>query len=230
MKLLSHPRFPLIFFSLATLVVVLWFTVPNLLLNIKAEYNRPPGVISVNLSEEQKDKIKTDIARLELAIKKGDKLGASTLMGDYLGLGQDYEVIGRLDLAEDAYDRAALQNETSFIPQANLGSLYQTRKEFDKSERAYRKAIALEPTEVSTYKKLAELYRYRMMDDGKARGVYIEGLASTHNHPDLMRTFASFLEQIGERTEAKLYYAELLKQNPQDQSLKDALKRITPGK
>ncbi len=208
--------------------VALWFIVPPLHQQIsRVHRNAKNYVVAVTIPQQAQKKIEQDIRDIEDKIKRGDTQ-EDTVLAQYLRLGINFETIGRLDLAIDAYQKAAIVDPTSFVPYANMGTTHEAAKEYEAAKDAFQKAIGIVPQEPSNYQKLAELYSYKLNEIAVARGVFLQGLMGTNQEPNLVRSYASFLDRTGYTSESLLYWQVVLKNSPNDESVKTRIKELTP--
>ncbi len=208
-------------------LLALWFVVPVVSRQV-SETSRIARnyIVSVSLSSDERTKTEQDIRNIEDEIKRGNTKGAANMFQQYIRLGNDFETIGRLDLAIDAYKKAS-QNDASFVAYAHMGSAYTTAHDYELAKDAFQQAIGKAPKEPKNYQKLAELYWHQLDQIAVARGVYIQGLVGTNQELGIMKSYASFLEQTGYTSESLMYWQAILKSTPKDQAVKDHIKALT---
>ena len=207
--------------------LVVWFGATNGMEMVK-NYRRDikEQYIKTNLDDKSKDRILKEVADLETNIKLGDKKGSPNFAQQYLQMGIDFETLGLMPNAIDAYKRAEKEDPKSFVPKANLATAYLALNNYNSAERFYREAIEIDPTEFSNYAKLSELYWYKLKDEERARGTYLEGIIRTNNNMSLLKAYASFLERTNRPYEAYLYWQAIAKQLPQDSAVQQRVKEL----
>jgi len=179
------------------------------------------------LSQADQTRLRNEILELEKNLKKGE-LSKEDQVKTYLDMGKKFETMGQTEFAKSAYNHAIKIDSANYISYLNLGILYEAKGDFVRAEEQYKLALDRNPGEWTAWQKLIELYRYKIDDNDRARGAFIEGLTQTKNNIELVKQFAAFLENSGEKTDALAYYQIALKAAPADAELQQAIKRVSP--
>ena len=216
MKLIKTYLFSL----LAVIIVCLLFVVA-----IKSglfEKSEPEYFLNVNLRPENRAELEKrredDFKKLELFSENYDV---------YMNLGNIERELGNASQAIEYFKKAAKIIPTNVTPWNNIGQIYVKLKIFDKAEQAYLKAKSINPGYYITYLYLAELYEDYLTDRiDEAKGVYLEGLAATNNSEKIQVPFASYLTEIGNYSEALLYWEQLAKEHPENKSHRDMIEYV----
>lgn len=179
--------------------------------------------VPVSLSADEKKSIEKDIIEIQNAIRASDKKGAKTYAAQYSALGVDFEKLGFLKRALDAYQKS-IKEEVDVATYIHIADAYQRMKEYELAEENYRKAIDRDPKNIEYYQRLADMYFYDRGDAFSARGIYLEGLLRADNDIRLMKIFANFLETSGNRHEAYIYWDAILQKDPKNTQIREHLK------
>lgn len=224
----EHGHFPFLA-GILVAFVVLWFVVPAAYTAFEQrnEYIKK-SFISTPLNPETEEKIWKHIRETTAEITRGEKHDNATHAQQYLSMGIDLETLGQMRAAMSAYEHARAEDPQSFVPIANLATAYATIGDYERAVGEFRAAIDVQQDEYSLYTKLADLYHYQLKDSDRARGIYIEGLMRTNNNPNLIKAFATFLEETGARSESILYWQALGKMLPGDQGVQERIKQLVP--
>lgn len=191
---------------------VLWFSVPKIASGIIAYQDRLGKMtVQITIPFDQRKKIEKEIVDIQTAIRSSDKKGASDYSDQYMELGKKYEKLGYRGKAEHAYRKALHESPKNTEVLLYLGSVLSAMEEYEKSIATFREAIELNPSNEETYRAFAEMVAFGMKNSQEARGIYIEGLMRTKNSPQLLKSFAAFLEKIGYAHEARQYQKTLSK-------------------
>ncbi len=154
--------------------------------------------VEVSLTPEQRAKFEEAVKKYQDQIARGDSQGERTMLRPYLYLGINYESLGELELARQAYLKAAEVNVASDIPWSNLGSLYQAMGSLRLSKEALLTAVRLNPQNSLVWQKLIEVYFKMNETDANIEALYEEAMAKATSKVELIRDYALYLEQKGE--------------------------------
>ncbi len=187
---------------------------------------RARSTVEVNLSPEEQAKIQKEIQDLSASSTADPAPQGEPLAKIYRDIASRHTGLGRLGESVKYYDKALQANKTDTNALVEKGKILGRIGQLLEGEGSIKKAIEFEPTQAAHYSALAQYYRDLGGDNEHARGTYIEGLIRTNNDTNLMREFASFLESIGELSEAYLYWVELAKKFPTDAILKEHIKAL----
>ena len=148
---------------------------------------------------------------------------------EYLQEGINFETKGDLKSAIASYEKASEVSPTDYVPYSNIGSAYYAEGDYVKAETAFLKALELSPNNVSVYTKLYEVYfkgLKRNLDEMNA--FFTDAMKNTNNDINIVRLYASYLEEIGQFKLALPIWEGLLKVEPGNTAYKvkiDALKK-----
>ncbi len=181
--------------------------------------------IEVELSPEERAAAEHEIDELQKLLRSKDEQAKEI---NHIKLGTAYQQLGRLADAEKSYRRALEINGSQLTTILRLGDVRMLRGDLADAEVWYRRAVELLPSDPLHYEKLVTLYDHYLDDREGARGIYIEALMRTENDPEIMRTFARYLEKIGETYEAYLYWNFLSEKDPKDQNARERADTLRP--
>lgn len=183
--------------------------------------------VTVNLTPEQQKKIEQDIADLKNRIKIRNTGPEPDLAMVYIKLGIDYEVLGELGKAREAYLDASKERAGLFIPWSNLGSLYQQMGSDKLAKEALEKALALAPAESINWEKWLEFNRLRLkLDDASLRDLYAQAFKATNDNLNLHRLFARYLEEVKDEMAALDQWQFILEVDPFDKGAEAEATRL----
>ncbi len=206
LKQFTQDRFK-VFLSLAAVIVIVagvlvWFNSsgrwPRLGSGESAVQDKLTAKIEVSLTPEQRAKFEEAVKKYQDQISRGDSQGERTMLRPYLYLGINYESLGELELARQAYLKAAEVNGASDIPWSNLGSLYQQMGSLRLGKEALLTAVRLNPSNSLAWQKLIEIYFKMNETEANLNALYNEAIAKATNKTELIRDYALYLEQKGE--------------------------------
>ncbi len=189
---------------------------------------RAKSTVRVNISLEEQEKIQKEIQDLTKSFTSDPAPQGESAAKLHRDIAGKYIMLGQLGTAIKHYDNALDAQRTDTAALVEKGKVLGQMEELLKGEESIKKAIEFEPTSVSHYSAMAQYYRDFGKDNENARGTYIEGLIRTNNDATLMWEFASFLESIGDESEAYLYWVELEKKLPSDPIVKERIKALRP--
>lgn len=152
---------------------------------------------------------------------------------EYLQQGINYETKGELTNAIDSYKKAAEISPQNYVPYSNIGSAYYTLKQFPEAENAFLKAIELQPNNVNVYTKLYDLYFHGLKRyPHQMNAFFTDAMKNTNNDINIVKLYASYLEEINDPESALPIWQSLLQVEPDNSLYKakiEALqKKINP--
>jgi len=185
-------------------LVVAWFGLGAVISSLaQMHQNSANAVVATALSVEQQEKVRAEVATLLQTIKEREEKNDG-VVAEYIRLGERFETLGQLALAQSAFEHALEHDPKNAQIHARYALVLQHREQYIAAEQAFLKSLTFDPGAIAVYGELAKLY-VEIGDKSKARGVYLEGLVRSNNNAELMSEYVRFLESIGEQTEAKLY-------------------------
>ena len=152
---------------------------------------------------------------------------------EYLQMGINFETKGELNNAIEAYKKAAKLSPKEYVPYSNIGSAYFSLKQFPEAETAFLKAIELTPNNVSVYTKLYDLYYHGLKRyPHEMEAFFRDAMKDTDNDINIVKLYASYLEEINDPESALPIWQSLLQVEPDNTAYKvkvEALqKKISP--
>ncbi len=209
--------------GIAVLILIVWGL--SALVKHQAATNWLPTNNNPSLTAEQIQKLNDDLAKQhQVIVANKDK---ESVFNAFLQSGIDYESFADLAHARDAYLEAAKIDPTSWVPQANLGTVYVQMKNNDAAGAAFRQAITLAPTLQTTWQKWIDFNRYQLQATDQAmRGFYKNSFQATSDNLQLHRDFAAYLESTKAYDDAIAQWQFVLDHSPGDQNTKDQIARL----
>lgn len=135
----------------------------------------------------------------------------------YLQRGIKYETDGNQNSAIGAYKKAAEISPKEYVPYSNAGSVYYGMGKYSEAEDHFLKALELSPDSVSVYTKLYEVYFYGMKrSPEQMKAFFKDGMENTNNDINIVRLYASYLEQINDPQSALSIWQSLLNFEPEN--------------
>lgn len=178
-------------------------------------------VVSVTLTKEQREELLKEIREASEEVKKrnDDKNSA------YLKLGSAYERMGYRAKAVSAYKEVLEMDTMNVSALVSLASLQEKMEQEEEAENSYKRLVEIQPN-ARNYNLLAGFVLQRKNDVSSARALYLEGLQKTNSDTLLMKYFASFLESIGDRYEAYLYWDAVYRRESSNTEVKNNVERL----
>lgn len=187
--------------------------------------------VATLLNEEQVVATQEKIDKLNEQITKRDLGGEPDLLPRYIALGQQYELLGELGKARDAYVSATNESNKAAMPWINLGSLYQRMGSITLALQSYTRATSLEPTLVPGWEAMIMFARSELhYGEAETKALYGRALTATSNDPRLYKAYADYLASVGSRLDAIMLYENLVKAFPDDKTLRSVLEQLRSGK
>ena len=180
-----------------------------------------PGVIGFPLDARKRyeDQFKVVVGRISHTPDMVDlwvDLGLiKKTFEDYSGARDAWEYAGRI----------RPKNATSFL---NLGDLYwHFIPDFAKSELNYKKALENMPENLAIYKDLSDLYRFSYKEKASlADDILLEGLSKNPRSVDILIWLGDYYRDIGDKENAKKYFAKALDIEPTNKAVKNDLNEL----
>lgn len=122
------------------------------------------------------------------------------------------EELGRIDEAQEAYQKAI--DLDSYFPDSftNLANIYQSKKMFTQAEDNYKRALSLDNNFLNAHHNLASLL-YKQDRKTESLEHYRSALLINPQHISTLYNLAVILEEMGEYTEAAGLYFNILALN-----------------
>ncbi len=131
---------------------------------------------------------------------------------------------GDLEGAKEQYLRELEVNPSDAVLYNNLGNIYRDNGEYQKAVDSYQKSIDLDKSQLNVYVNLANLYIYVLQQPEMGYGVYLKGIENSPNNKEsLLLTLANAYRDAGLKEKAKDTYNEILKINPDNDTVKNLL-------
>ncbi len=129
--------------------------------------------------------------------------------------GINYSSKGDSASAIESYKAASEVSPSDYVPYSNLGSIYFSQKKFPEAETAFLKALELKKNNVSVYTKLYEVYAYGMKKDFQQMNTFFtKAMKDTENDVNMIKLYASYLEEMNKLELALPIWQGLLKVEP----------------
>lgn len=153
------------------------------------------------------------IARREAQIKK-DKSNYDV----WMSLGFNWKGIGEITKNDEYLKRSiAAYNQVikrwgnaAYLPFVNRANVFIDLKDYARAEEDLKVALEIGPGEQNLYVNLAELYKNYMNKDSETiKAVYEKGIKTVVGGGNLVVSYASYLEGIGDYKNALKYYKML---------------------
>tara|TARA_Y100000310_G_C20499718_1_gene723353 strand:+ start:271 stop:945 length:675 start_codon:yes stop_codon:yes gene_type:complete len=186
---------------------------------------------SYEFTDEDSILIYEDILSKEQELKAGDLidpakfellLRVGRLWGDLANRNEDRKEEFFLK-AIDTYKRSAKFEKIKNTHFGNIGVIYRDLGEYEKSEEYYILAAERDPRP-GVFIALLELYTHDMkLSEGEIIATYENFVANVRGNRDIVVHYASYLESIGRYQDAIDGYTEVLKAEPENESIKEAI-------
>lgn len=184
--------------------------------------------VDVKLTESVKTKLEADLKKYQDMVDKGDTGGEKNMMRVYLALGQTYEYFGELGKARQAYLKASELEKGSSIPIVNLGVLYESMKRDDLAGEMYQTAVTMEPNWPRTWQAWIEFNINKLNASAdKGKNLYQQGLLATGQDLVLRKSYAAYLETVGEKLNALAEWQAIAKIYPDDAAVAAEITRLS---
>lgn len=196
---------------------VVWFATPLILRSsFRGAAFASHIFVPVKLDQKTIGQLQQDMVRKNKQLADEKKKGNTNISDIQLALGIDAEELGAFGKSYMYYQAVIARDSRNPSAWAHLGSLYESMALYGDAASAWRQSIELDPSNAIVYDRLADLNENHFKDTEKAGGLYVEGLVRAGNPSGLMRSYAQFLERIGEKGTAKLYWKALADKDPRD--------------
>ncbi len=214
----------------AALLGAAWFASPALTRSvIRLSAALPHRAVVSELSREERGKTKEEIDAFKKKIFKKKQRGDTSVTQDILELAIRYEKLGAYWMAQRDLFAILRRDSTNAQARTHLSRVLEGLTLYSDAAESWRATIELDPKNPSHYARLAYVFERRFNDSFGANGIYVEGLVRSGNTPELMRSYALFLERIGEKGTALLYWKALLEKEPGDTSVQNRIIDLEKG-
>ncbi len=176
-----------------------------------------------NMPEEVLNKLKESYNSAKKILKENQyDLNANIIKANILYQTKEYEK------AIVIYEKLGELNPGDYLSFKSLGDVYYTQKEYKKAEEAYLTAIKNNPRNPNVYSQLSEIYEYHLRGDAeKIEKFYQDGIENLgSNRFNLIQSYASYLENIGEYKKSIEQWKIIFEQFPDNQPIKDKIKEL----
>lgn len=131
---------------------------------------------------------------------------------------------GDLEGSKEQYLREKELNPNDAVLYNNLGNIYRDNAEYQNAVDSYQKSIDLDKSQLNVYVNLANLYIYVLQKPEMGYGVYLKGIENSPNNKEsLLLTLANAYRDGGLKDKAREAYNEILKINPDNETVKNLL-------
>lgn len=159
---------------------------------------------------------------------KNDYDAWMSLAFHWKGIGEVTRKEEYLRRAVRIYDEViARWGNKAYLPFVNQANVFIFLKEYKKAESNLKIANEIDPGEQSLYIALAELYENYMQKDRKdVEAVYKNGLKRVIGGGNLILSYASYLNDIGDYAESLKYYKMLAQAYPENSGYQTLVKEL----
>lgn len=214
-------------FVWAVLVAAAWFVAPAVMRSsLRLSVALPHRTVDVELPREDRAAVKAELDDFQKKIFLKKQRGDTNVTQEFLELAIRYEKLGAYWKAQQNLSNIVKHEKTNAQAWMHMSRVLDGLTLYNDAAEAWRTTIELDPKNPSHYARLAYVLDRRFNDSFSANGVYVEGLARSGNTPELMRSYALFLERIGEKSTALRYWEALLEKEPGDASIKDRIRDL----
>ncbi len=155
--------------------------------------------------------------------------------GKYLQQGMDAEGVAERTNNKDSYNLAIdmfkkaidISGGKVWVPYLDLGNVYVAKGDYQNAENAFNKAIDISGGDPIVYTAKIQLYRYDLKkSNDEIKSLYQEAINKTFGNVNIILSYASFLNDIGDYKGALDNYKLVLKKYPDDQAVKNEVNRL----
>lgn len=183
-------------------------------------------VIPVSLTKEEREGLLKEIRENSAVVKKiNGEDTKSEAVAAYLKLASAYERMGYSGKATAMYEEVLKRDDNNVSALVSLAMLQEKMERVAAAEESYKRLVAIQAN-ARNYNLLGRFVLERKHDPQRARALYLEGLQKTNNDTMLMKYFANFLEAIGDRYEAYLYWDAAYRKEPSNVDLQNIVERL----
>lgn len=211
---------------LIALAIIYYFNYSKV--SVEPVSNNPQLIteVKVNRTAEELKVYQQKIDELLALIAKNDKGNYYSLANVHVVLGQQYEAIGKLELARQQYLQAIQLDElNSYNTYSLLGLLYHRMHDDQQALQAFEKSVN---TSIgSSFETLWTTYLNFHIDTIKSKSevilpIFVKALKATQNDPNILLLRAQYYVSIGSYQEALNDYDLILKAYPNNEDIKGA--------
>lgn len=211
--------------------------------NIEENINKTsPPVQDIKEGRSFQSSTDTDFSKVDPNMPKNilDKIKTTyesakeRLTDDPYAFGPNMEKAGALysvreyEKAVIIYKKLGELKPENFISFRALGGAYVALKKYPEAEQAYLVAIKNDLTELQSYMALADIYTNSLKGDkDKIQKFYEDGIRNLgSNGYSLIKSYATYLESIGEYTKSIDQWRIVSKEFPDDQAVKEKITEL----
>lgn len=182
------------------------------------------GTLSTNIANGEKF-----VKDIENALVVLDKIGVEEedIVEAHLTIAVGLNVLKNPDGAMKEYEEVLKINSKHSISLNNLAQISLEKKEYAKAEEYYKQLIVASPTWFQAYTDLADLYRaYIPEKKSEAPAIILQGLKQSPKNTGFMVYLGDLYASNGDKKNAAAQYRNVLKIDPNNMDVKDALARM----
>ncbi len=137
----------------------------------------------------------------------------------WIAIGNMYGMVRDYERAIVAYQKSIELQYNNILAFGNIAVVYENDlKDYEKSAQYYRLAINNNFSNPAYYVSLGRVQWKHLKQKDEAEKTYLEGIARTNGHPDILTQLILFYEDIGEKGEKYTQAVKKLIENNPDNS------------
>jgi tetratricopeptide (TPR) repeat protein len=134
--------------------------------------------------------------------------------------GQQLAALGKLAEARDTYWVAVSQNGSNASAYTSLGNVFVEMNDYEQAQQAYRRAIELRPQNADFWLRYIVFEKEKMATSKEVlNSYYLDALGKTTNNIDIITSYATWLEKVGDISKSIEYWQKAVELNPGNKAL-----------
>ena len=140
----------------------------------------------------------------------------------YYTIGTQYDGLGQLDKARDAYLEAEKYQPERYSVYMSLYNVYLEMQDFGNAKLVIEKELKRDEADPEVWRQYIALQKERFnASEAGMDALYNMALKATGNSPTIMALYSEFLEGLGDNSRAISYLEKAKKANPDGKDLYD---------
>lgn len=166
--------------------------------------------------------------KADIKKNKNDYDAYMSLAFNWKGIGQVTRSDKYLRKAASIYDTVIKRwGNKAYLPFFNQANVYIELKEYSRAEWNLKISLDIDPGEQNLYVALADLYKNYMGKDAAAiKSVYEQGIKRVVGGGNLVVSYASYLNSVGDYAESLKYYRMLAQAYPNNNGYQELVKEL----